>query len=82
MAIKTNAAVARKYPTGMRSGDAEKFQAIRSASSQLTALTEYLLFLARTDQKIAPKQDRINLTVTLEQLRQLYQPLEHRSINM
>lgn len=75
MAIKTNAAVALKYPTGMRSGDAEKFQAISSASTQLTALTENLLFLARTDRKIAPKQDRVNLTVTLEQLTRLYRPL-------
>lgn len=55
MAIKTNAAVALKYPAGMRQTDKEKFEAIASASEQMTRLTEDLLFLARND-----KLDRVN----------------------
>jgi signal transduction histidine kinase len=73
MAIQTNAAVALKYPEGIRTGDAEKFQAINSASSQLTALTENLLLLARSDQIELQKQEVINLTVILQQLLNLYQ---------
>lgn len=49
MAIKSNATVALKYSEGMREGDVDKFQAIVSATQQMSALTEDLLFLARTD---------------------------------
>lgn len=83
-AIQTNAAVALKYPTGIRPSDAEKFQAIKSASKQLTTLTEDLLFLARSekvDRQINPSQvstleakEPINITEVLQQLLQLYQP--------
>jgi signal transduction histidine kinase len=75
MAIKANAAVALKYPEGMRKMDKEKFQAINSASTQLTSLTEKLLFLARNDQKLTYKQDKIDLRVVLEELLQLYGPV-------
>lgn len=71
MAIKTNAAVALKYPAGMRELDAEKFQAIESASTQLTALTEGLLLLARTDRTIQ-KQEVVDLRLLLERLLHLY----------
>ncbi|NER78296.1 MAG: HAMP domain-containing histidine kinase [Leptolyngbya sp. SIO1D8] len=82
MAIKTNAAVALKYPTGIRASDADKFQAIQSASTQLTELTEDLLFLARSDrhhqsrQKInspvAKAPASVNVTDILRHLLQLY----------
>ncbi len=49
MAIKSNAAVALKYPEGIRVRDAEKFEAIASATQQMTQLTEDLLLLARND---------------------------------
>lgn len=74
MAIKSNAAVALKYAEGIRESDAEKFQAIASATTQMTALTEDLLLLARTDQAPPQKQDKVNLTMLLEELVQLYSP--------
>ena len=73
-AIKTNAAVALKYSEDMRKADAEKFQAIKSASTQLTALTENLLMLARTDQDAVQQMNIIDLTELFEPLIQLYQP--------
>jgi two-component system, OmpR family, manganese sensing sensor histidine kinase len=72
MAIKSNAAVALKYAEGIRESDAEKFRAIVSATAQMTALTEDLLLLARTDLALPKKQDRVNLTILLEELVQLY----------
>lgn len=73
MAIRTNAAVALKYPKDMRVSDAEKFQAIQSASMQMSALTEDLLLLARMDQTASLKQDVVNLRGIVEHLLQLYQ---------
>ncbi len=72
MAVKSNAFVALKYAEGIRESDAEKFRAIASATSQMTALTEDLLLLARTDQAPTQKYDRVNLTIVLEELVQLY----------
>ncbi|PSB04607.1 sensor histidine kinase [Merismopedia glauca] len=72
MAIKTNAAVALKYAEGIRESDGEKFRAIASATTQMTALTEDLLLLARTDHTPPPKLDRVNLSILLEELAQLY----------
>jgi len=72
MVIKSNAAVALKYPEGIRESDAEKFRAIASAINQMSALTEDLLMLARTDQTSLQKQDSVSLTKILEQLVQLY----------
>lgn len=84
MAIKTNAAVALKYPEGIRASDADKFEAIKSASTQLTTLTEDLLFLARSDRTYpqgktdktpsANKQAPVNVTAILHHLLQLYRP--------
>ena len=72
MAIKSNAAVALKYPEGIRALDADKFRAIASATTQMTALTEDLLLLARTDQTPTQIQNRVDLTGLLENLVQLY----------
>lgn len=74
MAIKSNVSVALKYPDGMRPTDAEKFEAIASASNQMTHLTEDLLLLARTDKTAHPEQQPVNLTEVLERLVELYQP--------
>ena len=74
MAIKSNVSVALKYSNGMRTTDVEKFQAIASATNQMTRLTEDLLFLIRTDE--APSRDGavISLTSILSNLVQLYKP--------
>ncbi|MDJ0692891.1 HAMP domain-containing sensor histidine kinase [Mastigocoleus sp. MO_188.B34] len=83
MAIKSNAAVALKYPEAMRPKDIEKFEAIASAVSQMTDLTEDLLFLARSDtydgstknENLARNEwDKFDLGITLAELLQLYQP--------
>lgn len=74
MAIQTNATVALKYPENMRSSDAEKFQAIKSASMQMKALTEDLLMLTRLDQDTVVEHTSVNLAPVLEQLHTLYQP--------
>jgi signal transduction histidine kinase len=72
MAIKSNAAVALKYAEGMRESDAEKFRAIASATSQMTALTEDLLLLARADRDPEQKHDRVDLSMLLEEIVRLY----------
>ncbi len=74
MAIKTNVSVALKYPGGMRPADAEKFEAIASATAQMTDLTEDLLLLARSDQAPSRNWQPVNLTLILEKVLQLYQP--------
>ncbi|MBD2605749.1 HAMP domain-containing histidine kinase [Scytonema hofmannii FACHB-248] len=74
MAIKSNAGVALKYPEGMRETDAEKFQAISSATNQMTRLTEDLLFLARHDNIPSRSKETVNLSSILNNLVQLYQP--------
>lgn len=74
MAIKSNVAVALKYPEGMRDSDAEKFKAINSAVSQMTQLTEDLLFLARNDQAPSQAHDPVDLGKILENLVRLYAP--------
>ncbi len=74
MVIKSNASVALKYPKEMRATDAEKFQAIASATNQMTRLTEDLLFLARTDKIPSRDGANVNLTSILSDLVQLYQP--------
>ncbi|MEG4013592.1 MULTISPECIES: sensor histidine kinase [unclassified Microcoleus] len=83
MAIKSNLAVALKYPDGMRESDAEKFQTIASAANQMTQLTEDLLLLARTDKVVSINKAPVNLTVVLENLVQLYQSrAELKQINL
>jgi two-component system, OmpR family, manganese sensing sensor histidine kinase len=75
MAIEANVAVALTYPEGNRSqGDTEKFEAIASATHQMTRLTEDLLFLARTDQLPKHHRDSFNLADLLDELVRLYQP--------
>jgi two-component system, OmpR family, manganese sensing sensor histidine kinase len=74
MAIKTNVSVALKYPNGMRPADAEKFEAIASATTQMVCLTEDLLLLVRTDQTPSRDRETVNLAAMLADLIQLYQP--------
>jgi len=74
MAVKSNATVALKYSEGMRETDKDKFQAIASATNQMSRLTEDLLFLARNDKIPHRNRDIINLTELLENLVQLYKP--------
>ena len=74
MAIKSNAAVALKYPEAMRPKDLEKFEAIASAVSQMSCLTEDLLLLARNDRVAPRKWDKVDLGSILADLVQLYQP--------
>ena len=80
MAIKSNVMVALRYPEGMRNTDGEKFEAIASATNQMTQLTEDLLFLARTDghadlsvQILRRDWENVDLTTTLQKLINLYQ---------
>jgi two-component system, OmpR family, manganese sensing sensor histidine kinase len=75
MAIETNVEVALTYPDQTRSkGDTEKFEAIASATSQMTRLTEDLLFLARTDNLPHHHREVLDLKDLLDELVQLYQP--------
>ena len=74
MEIKSNAAVALKYPEGMRGDDIERFEAIANAGDRMTSLTQDLLFLARTDRVQQASPERINLTTLLIDLMQRYQP--------
>jgi OmpR-family two-component system manganese-sensing sensor histidine kinase len=73
MEIKSNAAVALKYPEGMREDDTERFEAIANAGDRMTNLTQDLLFLARTDQVQQISPERINLATLLIDLMQRYQ---------
>ena len=77
MAIKSNVSVALKYPEGMRPTDAEKFDAIASATHQMTHLTEDLLLLARTDKAAPLNRQPVQLSQVLAQLVELYQPQAH-----
>ncbi|MEH1932876.1 MAG: HAMP domain-containing histidine kinase [Nostoc sp.] len=82
MAIKINADLALEYPEEIGPKDVEKFQAIASATNQMTRLTEDLLFLARTDKVPTQNRDSLNLTSILENLIQLYKPqAEAKQIN-
>ncbi len=74
MAIKTNADVALKYPEGMRATDAEKFEAIASATNQMTRLTENLLLLARTERVNTLQKEPVDISSILSDLMQLYEP--------
>lgn len=77
-AIKSNTAVALKYDEGMREGDRQKFQAILSATQQLTSLTEDLLLLARSDSTQPPiQQQTVDLSDLLTNLSQRYAALAY-----
>jgi signal transduction histidine kinase len=73
MAIESNVAVSLKYPEGMRETDRESFEAIASATNQMTHLTEDLLLLARAKKNKINQQEKINLKTVIEELIQLYQ---------
>jgi signal transduction histidine kinase len=68
MVIDTNVAVSLKYPAGMRKTDRESFEAIASATEQMTHLTEDLLILARADQINFLNKEQVNLTSILQEL--------------
>ncbi|MEH2144563.1 sensor histidine kinase [Nostoc sp.] len=83
MAIKINAELPLQYPEEIGPKDAEKFQAIASATNQMTRLTEDLLMLARTDRVSNQNRDTLNLTSILENLIQLYKSqAEAKQINL
>jgi len=83
MAIKINAELPLEYPEEISPKDAEKFQAIASATNQMTRLTEDLLLLARTDRVSHQNRDTLNLTSILENLIQLYKAqAEAKKINL
>ena len=75
MAIKTNTQVALKYPTGMRAGDLDKFGSIASATTQMTRLTEDLLWLARSDGIDRQQWERVDLTQVLTEVLPAHQAL-------
>jgi two-component system, OmpR family, manganese sensing sensor histidine kinase len=74
MVVKSNAAVALKYHQGMREEDAEKFEAIASATQQMTRLTEDLLLLARSDRLPENHWEMISLSDLLHDLVKCYKP--------
>ena len=75
MVIKTNAQVALKYPAGMRTGDLDKFESIASATTQMTRLTEDLLWLARADGSSHQQWMSVDLTQVLSEVFQAHQAL-------
>jgi signal transduction histidine kinase len=73
MAIESNVAVSLKYSEGMRETDRESFEAIASATNQMTHLTEDLLLLARTEKNNIYQQTQVDLKTVIEELIKLYQ---------
>lgn len=83
MAINSNVAVALKYPEGMRSTDAAKFQAIANAVDQMTELTSDLLLLARTEQAPSENRQPVDLAQILSNLVQLNTPrAQEKQLNL
>ncbi|MBW4591861.1 MAG: HAMP domain-containing histidine kinase [Brasilonema angustatum HA4187-MV1] len=83
MAIKINADLALLYPEEIGAKEVEKFQAIASATNQMTRLTEDLLLLARTDKVPNQNWETLNLMSILENLVQLYKPqAQAKQINL
>ncbi len=73
MVIDSNVAVSLKYSEGMRKIDRESFEAIASATTQMTHLTEDLLILARADKINTLKTEQVNLEIILQKILKLYQ---------
>ncbi|WP_026103524.1 ATP-binding protein [Pseudanabaena sp. PCC 6802] len=81
-AIKNNAAVALKYPAGMRSSDRQKFEAIISAANQITQLTSDLLLLARVDRsKLQTQVHQLN-SILEELIQQLRPQLDDKALQL
>jgi signal transduction histidine kinase len=81
--IKTNVAVALKYPEGIRSTDVEKLEAIANATNQMTRLTEDLLLLARSDRPHTTQRDTVLVDEILDNLVKQYQlQAESKQINL
>ena len=74
MVIESNVTVSLKYSQGMRETDRESFEAIASATSQMTNLTEGLLLLARAEKNNIPQKEKTNLKIIIEDLIKFYQP--------
>jgi signal transduction histidine kinase len=72
MVIDSNVAVSLKYPEGMRKTDQESFEAIASATKQMTSLTEDLLLLARTDKINLFNKKQVNLQNIFEEILKSY----------
>lgn len=72
MVIDSNVAVSLKYPKDMRKTDQESFEAIASATSQMTSLAEDLLLLARADQTNSLTLKKVDLQDIIEKLLNLY----------
>lgn len=81
-AIKNNAAVALKYPTGLRSSDRQKFEAIISAANQITQLTADLLLLARVDRAKPHTQVHQLDRILAELIQQLQPQLDDKAIQL
>jgi signal transduction histidine kinase len=81
-AIKNNAAVALKYPTSIRPGDRQKFEAIISAANQITQLTADLLLLARVDGPKPHTQVHQLDRILSELIQQLQPQLEDKAIQL
>ncbi len=81
-AIKNNAAVALKYPTGLRSSDRQKFEAIISAANQITHLTADLLLLARVDRAKPHTQVHQLDRILAELIQQLQPQLDEKAIQL
>ncbi len=81
-AIKNNAAVALKYPTGLRSSDRQKFEAIISAANQITQLTADLLLLARVDRAKPHTQVHQLDRILAELIQQLQPQLDDKVIQL
>jgi len=73
MVIKSNVAVALKYPEGMRVSDAQKLQAIASATQQMSQLIEDLLLLARSGKNQHQTWQLIDLNSILYNLIEILQ---------
>jgi two-component system, OmpR family, manganese sensing sensor histidine kinase len=83
MAIKASSQVALRYAVGMRSSDAEEFEAIALSVERMTRLTDDLLMLARMDKKLKARWESIDLTELLESLLpQLQTPALAKNIDL
>ena len=77
-AIKASVDVMCNHPERIHPKDAKKIAAIANATSQMTNLTEDLLFLARTDaaaQALETKPVTVNLGNLLQNLVDLFEPI-------
>ncbi len=77
--IRSNSAVALKYPDGIRDGDKEKFQMISSAAQQMQRLIESLLTLSKAE-NVSKEKSNVNLLQVVQDARQSLMPLADEQI--